>query len=96
MVIQDLLDTQVLMVAIQDMLVKDTVMDIHMVNNIAIVNLQQENLLINSLPHPETITNLNIPINTELNSRTQTSTEELSSLTFNNLLLLQLTLRECL
>lgn len=96
MVIQVLLDIQVLMVAIQDMLVKDTVMDIHMVNNIAIVNLQQENLLTNSLPHPETITNLNIPINTELNSRTQTSTEELSSLTFNNLLLLQLTLRECL
>ena len=97
MVIHVLLDTQVLMAAIQDMQVMDmVVMDIHMVNNIATVNLQQENLLINYLPHLEIITNLNIPIKMELNSRTQISTEELSYPTFNILLLLQLTLRECL
>ena len=83
---------------IQDMeVMEDMDMDTHMVNNIAIVNLQQENLLTNSVLHQETITNLNIPIKMELNSRTQISTEEPSSLTFNNHQPpLQLTLRECL
>ena len=83
---------------IQDMeVMEDMDMDTHMVNNIAIVNLQQENLLTNSVLHQETITNLNIPIKMELNSRTQISTEEPSSLMFNNHQPpLQLTLRECL
>ena len=86
---------------IQDMevmeVMEDMDMDTHMVNNIAIVNLQQENLLTNSVLHQETITNLNIPIKMELNSRTQISTEEPSSLMFNNHQPpLQLMLRECL
>lgn len=98
LVIQELViqEDMVAMVAIQvmDMAV---VMDTHMVNNIAIVNLQQENLLTNSVLHQETITNLNIPIKMELNSRTQISTEEPSFLTFNNHQPpLQPTLRECL
>merc|ERR1712166_925290 len=77
---------------IQDMVAMET----HTVNNIAIVNLQQENLLTNSLPHPEK--NLSMIIKTVMvNSRTQILIEELSFQMFNNHLpLLQLTLRECL
>jgi hypothetical protein len=58
--IQDIMDIQVLviqdmdMVVIQDMVDMDMVMETHTVNNIAIVNLQQENLLTNSLPQAET------------------------------------------
>ena len=94
MVIQELvIQEHMVVIQVMDMVVMDT----HMVNNIAIVNLQQENLLTNSVLHLETITNLNIPIKMELNSRTQILTEEPLSLTFNNHQPpLQLTLRECL
>ena len=98
MVIQELV-IQVLVIQVMvDIQVMDMVdMDTHMVHNIAIVNLQQENLLTNLVLHQETITNLNIPIKMELNSRTQISTEEPSFLTFNNHQLpLQPTPRECL
>jgi ribosomal protein L3 len=88
--------TPVVMVAIKDMV--DTMvvaMVIHMVNSIVIVNPQQENLLTNILPLPEKI--LNTIIKTQLNLRTLMLTEELLFQMFNNhLLLLQLTLRECL
>jgi hypothetical protein len=55
--IQVLVIQAAMVVVIQDMEdMEDMDMDMvtHMVNNIAIVNLQQENLLINSLPQAET------------------------------------------
>ena len=52
--IQVLVILAAMVVVIQDMEDMDMDMVTHMVNNIAIVNLQQENLLINSLPQAET------------------------------------------
>ena len=52
--IQVLVILAAMVLVIQDMEDMDMDMVTHMVNNIAIVNLQQENLLINSLPQAET------------------------------------------